>query len=55
MAMYSGPPPPKDTKGEDDDRAVDFVIWLEKVRQYAIEVKGETYRRQHHTGGEKHP
>ena len=52
------PVPPSETpiQGQvapDEDRSVDFAIWIERVGHYAIEVKGGTYYPKHRDEGER--
>ena len=57
MTMHSRPPPPEqppeDTKPAGNDPPIDFVIQIAKVHRYDTEIKGGTYRLQHHLGGEE--
>ena len=55
--MDSGPPPSEnpiqDQVDPDEDRPVDFAIWIERVGHYAIEVKGGKYCPKHRDEGER--
>ena len=57
MEMDLGPPPPETPiQGQvdlDEDRPVDFAVWIEEVGHYAIEVKGGKYCPKHRNEGER--